>query len=52
LNTGVHYIDITSISREAKNDPDLIAGDGLHPSGIQYKKWSELLASMMLQEIH
>ena len=52
LNTGVHYIDITSISREAKNDPGLIAGDGLHPSGIQYKKWSELLALMMLQEIH
>ncbi len=52
LNEGVHYIDITSISRGAKNDPSLIAGDGLHPSAIQYKKWSELLAPLMLQEIN
>ncbi|MEP6926994.1 MAG: SGNH/GDSL hydrolase family protein [Ginsengibacter sp.] len=52
LNAGVHYIDITPISRDAKNDPALIANDGLHPSGIQYKKWSELLVPIMLQEIH
>lgn len=52
LNTGVRYIDITSISREAKNDSSLIANDGFHPSGIQYKKWSDLLAAMMLKEIH
>jgi len=52
LNAGVHYLDITPISSDAKNDPSLIAGDGLHPSGIQYKKWSDLLAPMMLQEIH
>lgn len=52
LNFGVHYIDITSISREVKNNPDLIAGDGLHPSGNQYKKWSRLLAAMILKEIH
>jgi lysophospholipase L1-like esterase len=51
INAGVHYIDITPISRNAKNDSSLIAGDGLHPSGLQYKKWSELLAEMMLQEI-
>lgn len=50
LNGGVHYLDITPISREAKNDPALIADDRLHPSAIQYKKWSELLASMMLKE--
>ncbi len=51
LNEGVPYIDITPISREAKNDPSLVAFDGLHPSGIQYKKWSGLLAPMILQEI-
>lgn len=51
LNAGVHYLDITPISREAKNDPTLIAGDGLHPSAIQYKKWSELLAALMLKEL-
>jgi lysophospholipase L1-like esterase len=51
VNAGVHYVDITPISRHAKNDLSLIARDGLHPSGLQYKKWSELLAEMMLQEI-
>lgn len=51
LNEGVAYIYITPISREAKNDPALIANDGLHPSGIQYKKWSELLAPEMLREL-
>jgi lysophospholipase L1-like esterase len=51
LRAGVHYLDITPISRDAKNDPALIAGDGLHPSAIQYKKWSELLAPIMLKEV-
>ncbi len=51
LSAGVHYIDITPISREVKNDPSLVAVDGLHPSGLQYMKWSELLAPAMLNEI-
>jgi lysophospholipase L1-like esterase len=44
---GVNYLDITPVSREAKNDPSLIANDGLHPSGLQYKRWADLLAPMM-----
>ena len=42
---GVNYIDITPISRE--NDPSLIASDGLHPSGKQYKRWVDLLTPMI-----
>jgi lysophospholipase L1-like esterase len=38
---GVHYVDITSISREAVSDADLIASDGLHPSGKMYAMWAE-----------
>ncbi len=45
LQLGVNYLDITPISRES--DPMLIAGDGLHPSGKQYKRWAELLAPLM-----
>lgn len=52
LNAGVHYIDITPISRNAKNDPSLIAPDGLHPSGIQYKEWTDLLIPGMYQQLH
>jgi lysophospholipase L1-like esterase len=39
---GAHYIDITAISRETVNDPSLIAGDGLHPSGKMYTEWAKL----------
>lgn len=47
LQLGVKYLDITPISREA--DPGLIAGDGLHPSGKQYKRWADMLAPLMKQ---
>lgn len=36
---SVHYFDITGISRQAKDDPELIASDGLHPSGKMYHQW-------------
>ncbi|MDQ6761011.1 MAG: SGNH/GDSL hydrolase family protein [Bacteroidota bacterium] len=51
LNEGIAYVDVTPVSREAKNDPSLIAGDGLHPSGQQYEKWSELLAPVITKVI-
>jgi len=39
--TKAKYVDITSISRQAKNDPTLIAPDGLHSSGKMYRLWVE-----------
>ena len=47
LQLGVNYIDITPISREP--DPALVAGDGLHPSGKQYKRWADLLVPLFKQ---
>jgi lysophospholipase L1-like esterase len=38
---GVHYADVTPISREAVSDAALIASDGLHPSGKMYAMWAE-----------
>ncbi len=38
-NYGVAYFDITGISREGKYRPELVASDGLHPSGEQYILW-------------
>jgi len=38
---AVHYVDVTSISREAIRDAALIASDGLHPSGKMYALWVE-----------
>ncbi len=38
---GVHYVDVTPVSREAVSDTALIASDGLHPSGKMYAMWAE-----------
>ncbi len=42
------YLDITASTREARYDPSLIATDGLHPSGSEYKKWADRLGPLML----
>ncbi len=38
---GITYVDIFDISRQAATDRSLVAGDGLHPSGVQYGLWVE-----------
>ena len=48
---GVNYLDITPISKLAKNDPDMIAGDGLHPSAKMYREWVKLLAPVVIAEL-
>lgn len=40
LQYGVHYINVTSWTREAAQDPSLLAEDGLHPSGKEYRRWA------------
>jgi lysophospholipase L1-like esterase len=36
---GLKYHNITPISRRGLSEPDLVAGDGLHPSAKMYKEW-------------
>jgi len=36
-------VDITAISRNGLVEPQLVATDGLHPSGEQYRRWVELV---------
>lgn len=38
---GITYINITDISCEALNKPELVGEDGLHPSGKMYTLWVE-----------
>ena len=45
--SGVRYIDITDISRLGLEDPDLLATDGLHPSGKMYSLWVERILSAL-----
>lgn len=42
-NAGVAWLDVTEISRLATDRPELLAPDGLHPSGIMYRMWVEEL---------
>ncbi len=41
LRYNIHYIDITPWTREAAYDLSLLAADGLHPSGKEYRRWAE-----------
>ncbi|MFN2124851.1 MAG: SGNH/GDSL hydrolase family protein [Candidatus Promineifilaceae bacterium] len=43
LAAGVHYVDITPISRQAAQDRSLLAADNLHPSGKMYAAWVDLM---------
>ena len=36
---GIKYFDITPISRQGLAEPELVAADGLHPSGEMYSRW-------------
>jgi lysophospholipase L1-like esterase len=40
---GVKYFYITEISRKGFDDPELVASDGLHPSGKMYAQWVEVI---------
>lgn len=44
---GVTFVDIFDISQEAATDPSLVADDGLHPSGAQYRRWVDRLAPVV-----
>lgn len=46
---GAHYVDVTSISRQAVGDAALIAPDGLHPSAKMYTMWAEKVLPVSLQ---
>jgi len=47
LSAGVNYLNITDISRKAADEPDLIAGDGLHPSAKMYGLWLQRLEPLV-----
>lgn len=44
---GIAFVDISSIADQAGTDSALVAGDLLHPSGVQYGRWVELIAPVV-----
>ena len=47
----VHYVDITPETRKAEQNPDLLAPDGLHPSGKEYAKWAAMVAGIIRKNL-
>lgn len=39
--SGVSFIDITDLTRQAPQRPELLTDDGLHPSGVDYARWAQ-----------
>lgn len=48
---GVSYVNITPISKEASDEPSLLATDKLHPSGSMYSLWVEKIAPVVLSQL-
>lgn len=48
---GVTYLDVTPLSRQATFDPELMADDGLHPSGKMYAAWAEMAFAATLNAL-
>lgn len=47
---GIHYVNITDISRKGFDQPDLVAEDKLHPSGVMYGLWVEKIGKLWLRK--
>jgi len=46
---GIKYVSITDISRLGLDQPDLVAEDGLHPSGKMYTMWVERILRPLIE---
>jgi acyl-CoA thioesterase-1 len=44
---GIAFVDTFDISLRAADDRSLVADDGLHPSGVQYALWVELIVPVV-----
>lgn len=51
LDHKCNWLDITDSTRKNATDPEYLAGDGLHPSGKEYKIWSERLVPMVKNQL-
>lgn len=48
---GITYFNITPISRNGLERPELVASDGLHPSGQQYGRWVSDMLPVILSTL-
>ena len=48
---NVEFFNITPISREGLNNPELVASDNLHPSGLMYSYWVEQIVNQVAEKL-
>jgi hypothetical protein len=48
-HAGARWIDVTTASRRAAADIELLARDGLHPSGKLHAEWAALVLPVALE---
>src|SRR4051812_4150543 len=46
-STGAQYVDVTSASRKALDNTELLTADGLHPSAMMYSTWVDLIVPVV-----
>ena len=44
-------VDVFELSQDMKNNPDLVASDGLHPSAKEYSLWEELILPVVREKL-
>ena len=50
---GIRFVpEIFEISQTARDDAALVADDGLHPSGAQYRRWVDVIVPVVQQLLH
>jgi lysophospholipase L1-like esterase len=48
---SVRFVSIEAPAKAVASDPQLVARDGLHPSGAQYARWVDLIAPAVLDAL-
>ncbi|MEL6190671.1 MAG: SGNH/GDSL hydrolase family protein [Bacteroidota bacterium] len=48
---GIDFYNITDISRKGLDDPELVASDGLHPSGKMYSQWVQRILLLVKEKL-
>ena len=49
--SGIDFYNITDISRKGLDDPELVASDGLHPSGKMYSQWVQRILLLVKEKL-
>jgi len=48
---AIRFVSIDAVADGVASDPDLVARDGLHPSGAQYASWVDMIAPAVLDAL-